>query len=53
MPFMDNNYNYLDPDLKYTNKNGLLHNLANIQNENVLLVFESLKVAKRVDLSIN
>lgn len=49
MPFMDNNYNYLDPDLKYTNKNGLLHNLANIQNENVLLVFESLKVAKRVE----
>lgn len=49
MPFMDNNYNYLDPDLKYTNKNGLLHNLANIQNENVLLIFESLKVAKRVE----
>jgi cell filamentation protein len=49
MPFMENNYLYLDPEFKYTNKNGLLHNLANIENEKVLLAFESLKVAKRVE----
>lgn len=46
---MENNYQYLDPDLKYINKNGLLHNLANINDEKVLLVFESLKVSKRVE----
>jgi cell filamentation protein len=45
----ENNYHYLDPDLKYTNKNGLLHNLANIQDEKILVVFESLKVTKRVE----
>lgn len=52
MPFMENNensYHYFDPDFKYTNRNGLLHNLANIQNEKVLLAFESLKVTKRVE----
>ncbi len=46
---MENNYHYLDPDLKYTDKNGLLHNLANIEDKNVLLAFESLNVAKRVE----
>ena len=46
---MENNYYYLDPDLKYTNKNGLLHNLANIEDKKVLLAFESLKVTKRID----
>ncbi len=46
---MENNYQYLDPDLKYINKNGLLHNLANINDEKVFLVFESLKVSKRVE----
>lgn len=45
----ENNYRYLDSDFKYTDKNGLLHNLANIQNEKVLLAFESLKVTKRVE----
>ena len=45
----ENNYHYLDPDYKYSDKNGLLHNLANIQDENVLLAFESLKVAKRIE----
>jgi cell filamentation protein len=49
MPYMENNYYYLDPDLKYTDKNGLLHNLAKIKDEKVLLAFESLKVAKRVE----
>jgi cell filamentation protein len=46
---MENNYHYLDPDNRYTNKNGLLYNLANIEDEKVLLAFESLKVAKRVE----
>lgn len=49
---MENNedsYRYLDPDFKYADKNGILHNLANIQNEKVLLAFESLKVTKRVE----
>lgn len=45
----ENSYHYFDPDFKYTDKNGLLHNLANIQNEKVLLAFESLKVTKRVE----
>jgi cell filamentation protein len=45
----ENNYHYLDPDLNYTNKNGLLHNVANIQDEKILVVFESLKVTKRVE----
>jgi cell filamentation protein len=45
----ENSYLYLDPEFKYTDKNGLLHNLANIQNEKVLLAFESLKVTKRVE----
>jgi cell filamentation protein len=49
MPAMENNYHYLDPDNRYTNKNGLLYNLANIEDEKVLLAFESLKVAKRVE----
>lgn len=46
---MENNYKYLDPKFKYTNKNGILHNLANIENEKVLIAFESLKVTKRVE----
>lgn len=45
----ENSYHYFDPDFKYTGKNGLPHNLANIQNEKVLLAFESLKVTKRVE----
>lgn len=45
----ENSYRYLDPDFKYTDKNGLLHNLVNIKNEKVLLAFESLKVTKRVE----
>jgi cell filamentation protein len=49
MPFMENNYHYLDAELKYTNKSGLLHNIANIENEKILLVFESLKVSKRIE----
>jgi hypothetical protein len=43
---MENNYQYIDPDYKYTNKNGVLHNLANIDDEKILLAYESLKVSK-------
>lgn len=46
---MENNYQYIDTDFVYTNKNGVLHNLANIEDENVLLAYESLKVTKRVE----
>ena len=46
---MENNYQYIDPDYKYTDKNGVLYNLANIDNENVLLAYESLKVSKRAE----
>lgn len=46
---MKNSYHYEDPDLKYTNKNGLLHNLARIEDEKVLLAFESIKVTKRLE----
>lgn len=46
---MENSYKYIDPDYKYTNKNGVLYNLANIDNEKVLSVFESLKVTKRLE----
>jgi cell filamentation protein len=46
---MENNYQYIDPDFVYTNKNGVLHNLSNIEDENVLLAYESLKVTKRVE----
>ena len=34
---MENNYQYLDPEYKYINKNGVLHNLANIVNERILI----------------
>ena len=46
---MENNYQYLDPEYTYTSKNGLLHNLANIVDERILIAFESIKVSKRVE----
>jgi len=46
---MGNNYAYLDPEFRYTNNNGVLHNLANIEVEQILIVYESLKVSKRVE----
>ena len=46
---MENNYQYIDPDYKYTNENGVLHNLAKIEDEKILLAYESLKVSKRVE----
>lgn len=46
---MENNYQYIDSDYKYTNKNGVLHNLENIEDEKILLAYKSLKVSKRVE----
>ncbi|OJY84764.1 MAG: filamentation induced by camp protein fic [Sphingobacteriales bacterium 40-81] len=46
---MGNNYQYIDPDYKYTGKSGILRNLANIEDGKVLLAYESLKVSKRVE----
>lgn len=46
---MENNYKYIDVNHKYTDKNGVLHNLANIEDGKILLAYESLKVSKRVE----
>ena len=46
---MGNDYKYLDPNHKYTDKNGVLYNLANIKDEKVLAIYESLKVSKRLE----
>jgi cell filamentation protein len=46
---MENDYQYLDPEKKYSDSNGVLHNLANIKDEKILMNFESLKVAKRLE----
>ncbi len=46
---MENNYRYQDPDFRYTNSNGVLHNLADITEEHILLVYESFKVSRRVE----
>ena len=32
---MGNKYQYLDPELIYTNKNGILHNIAKIEDEKI------------------
>lgn len=50
---MENSYRYIDSELKYTYKNGVLRNLANIVDEKILLVYESLKVSKRVEELFN
>ncbi len=47
---MENNYQYIDHDFKYTYKNGVLLNLANIEDERILLSYESLMVSKRVEV---
>lgn len=46
---MGNKYQYLDPELLYTNKNGVLHNIAKIDDEIILIAFESFKVSKRIE----
>jgi cell filamentation protein len=46
---MGNKYQYLDPELLYTNKNGVLYNIAKIDDEKILIAFESFKVSKRIE----
>jgi cell filamentation protein len=46
---MENNYRYIDPENQYTHPSGILHNLANIKDERILLAFESLKVSQRLE----
>ncbi len=46
---MENSYNYIDPTHKYTDENGVLYNLANIKDGKVLVVYESLRVSKRIE----
>lgn len=46
---MSNSYNYLDPDYFYTDpKSGILRNLADITDQDVLLFVESGAVTKRI-----
>jgi cell filamentation protein len=46
---MSNSYNYIDPDYTYTDpKTGILRNLADITDHDVLLFVESASVAKRL-----
>jgi cell filamentation protein len=46
---MSNSYDYLDPDDTYTDpKTGILRNLADITDHDVLLFVESAAVAKRL-----
>lgn len=45
----NNNYSYIDGLNQYTYANGVLKNLANIQEERALLLYESLKVSKRIE----
>lgn len=47
---MSNDYHYVDPDYTYTDpKTGVLRNLENISDKQLLLVFESLKVSIRLE----
>jgi cell filamentation protein len=46
---MSNSYNYVDPDYTYTDpKSGLLRNLQNISDPDVLVFIESSVVTKRL-----
>ena len=46
---MENKYRYIDPENQYTDPSGILHNLANIKDERILLAYESLKVSQRLE----
>jgi cell filamentation protein len=46
---MENDYQYIDPKLKYSDENGVLFNLAEIKDQKILIIFESLKVSKRIE----
>ena len=52
---MSNSYSYIDPDYTYTDpKTGILRNLAEITDQDVLLFVESGVVTKRIqELSEN
>ena len=45
----NNQYNYVDPLNQYTLSSGVLLNKANIEDEKVLLAYESIKVSKRLE----
>ena len=46
---MSDSYKYVDPDYTYTDpKTGILRNLAGIKDQDALLFFESVAVAKRI-----
>jgi cell filamentation protein len=49
MQIPNNQYRYVDPINQYVQQNGVLLNLANIEDEKVLLAYDSLKVAKRLE----
>ena len=49
MQIPNNQYRYVDPINQYVQQNGVLRNLANIEDEKVLLAYESLKIAKRLE----
>lgn len=49
MQIPNNQYRYVDPINQYTQQNGVLRNIANIEEEKVLLAYESLKVSKRLE----
>ena len=46
---MENNYQYIDIKFKYSDENGVLFNLAEIKDQKILIIFESLKVSKRIE----
>ena len=47
---MKNDYHYVDPDCAYTDpETGVLRNRENINDAQLLLVFESLKVSARLE----
>ena len=47
---MRDNYKYLDSDYTYTDPNtGLLRNIVNIDNEQLLTAFESMKCSERLE----
>jgi len=49
MQIPNNHYSYIDPNNQYIQQNGVLRNIANIEDEKVLLAYESLKVSKRLE----
>ncbi len=47
---MTNGYSYIDPDHTYTDpRSGVMRNIAGIDDERLLVAFESLKVSARLE----